>query len=113
MYVCFACRRRKGRETEKDKSPHQCCDGTARDSAGQPFTVFTRDGVPRGGLVSVPASQIEPNWLPYVLVRDLDQTIGKARELGASVLAREPGAAILLDPTGAAVGIVTPEGVGQ
>ena len=87
--------------------------GTARDSAGQAFTVFTKDGVPRGGLVSVPASQIEPNWLPYVLVRDLDQTIGKARELGASVLAREPGAAILLDPTGAAVGIVTPEGVGQ
>lgn len=77
------------------------------------FTVFTQDGRLRGGLVRVPRSQVEPNWLPFVLVEDLDATIASARSLGGGVLVREGEAAILLDPSGAAVGIVTRKGVAQ
>ncbi|MDK3075748.1 VOC family protein [Sedimentitalea sp. JM2-8] len=82
-------------------------------SGSESFTVFTRNGQPRGGLVYAPPSQVEPNWLPYVLVADIDATIARARDLGGSVLAREAGTAILLDPMGAAIGVTTREGGAQ
>ncbi|WP_425043769.1 VOC family protein [Primorskyibacter sp. S87] len=77
------------------------------------FTIFTKAGRTRAGLVRVPRSQVEPNWLPYVLVADLEATIASARSLGGGLLTREGEAAILLDPTGAAIGIVTRKGLAQ
>lgn len=83
---------------------------SARDRDGNSYTNFTSDGQPRGGLVRSKASEIEPNWLPFVLVSDLDTTLTKASKLGGSVLAREGGSAIVVDPTGAAIGVTVRKG---
>ena len=86
---------------------------TAKDGSGESFTVFTSKGRPRGGLVQAKRSEIEPNWLPYVLVSDLDATLSKAAKLGGSMLAREGGSAIIIDPTGAAIGVTVRKGDAQ
>ena len=50
-------------------------------------------------------------WLPYVLVDSVDQTIQKARELGATIIVEkmpipEMGAfGIFIDPSGATLGV--------
>ncbi len=76
-------------------------------------TVFVSGDAIRGGLVYLRRSQVEPNWLPFVLVGDLGATIAKAEGLGAGVLIKDDYSAILLDPTGAAIGVTTREGAGQ
>ena len=86
---------------------------TTRDSHGTSFVVFTADGQPRGGLVQVGRSEIEPNWLPYVLVDDLEVAAAKATGLGGRVLAQEDGSAIVIDPTGAAIGVTERKGTGE
>ncbi len=68
--------------------------------------VLRLNGNELGGLVFVPASEADPNWLPYVAVSDIEATLGKARSLGAGLIARDETAAILLDPTGAAIGVI-------
>ncbi|WP_146345492.1 VOC family protein [Falsiphaeobacter marinintestinus] len=82
-------------------------------SSGQAYTIFTRNGEDRGGLVWASKSQIEPNWLPFILVADLNATIEKSNALGGRLLARDGGTAILIDPTGAAVGVTTREGISE
>ena len=88
-------------------------DTRQNKSSGRTYTVFTRDGKDRGGLVRASRSRIEPNWLPYILVENLDATIAKSNALGGRLLAREGGVAILIDPTGAAVGVTTREGLSE
>lgn len=78
---------------------------TETSSDGQKYKVFSSNGKDRGGLVYVSRSQIEPNWLPYVYVDDLDAAINKAASLGARLLEKDTGVAILIDPVGAAIGI--------
>ena len=77
----------------------------ARSASGEAMEIFTLGGEDRGGLVRVRRSDIEPNWLPYVAVSDLDATIAKARQLGGRLLSAEAGVAIIIDPTGAAIGL--------
>jgi predicted enzyme related to lactoylglutathione lyase len=55
---------------------------------------------------------VNPTWLPYLRVKDVGETITKAKSLGGSVLVSpkpdnlEGGIAVIADPTGAAVGIL-------
>ena len=37
---------------------------------GDPYQLMRRDGRFRSGMVRMPWSGVEPNWLPYVLVDD-------------------------------------------
>jgi predicted enzyme related to lactoylglutathione lyase len=57
------------------------------------------------------AQGVPPNWLPYVLVADIEATAAKAKELGASVMQPPTKAldagwfSVIVDPTGAALGL--------
>lgn len=60
---------------------------------------------PRAGLVVHRFKGVEPHWLPYVKVDDLDAVIEKARSLDGKLILRTEEIAVLMDPTGAAFGI--------
>ena len=75
------------------------------------FFLRTRN-VPRAGVLEVPATDILPNWLPYVRVNNIVDSIVKTTQLGGTVIL-EPSMeiyngklAVILDPTGAAIGII-------
>jgi hypothetical protein len=80
------------------------------------YHVLERDGVPRGGIMTSPRSDVPPMWLPYVTVEDCDATVKRAEKLGAEVQAPpsdipEVGRfAILTDPIGATFAIIKPAG---
>jgi predicted enzyme related to lactoylglutathione lyase len=69
------------------------------------YRVVGRDGRARAGIVEVEWKNVEPNWLPYVGVADLNTTIRSAYALGGRLLLRNGDIAILTDPTGGAIGI--------
>jgi predicted enzyme related to lactoylglutathione lyase len=67
-------------------------------------------GAALGGLVSLPASEgIGSHWMPYVVVKDLDAVVRKAKELGGYVpvpptpLEKVGRFAVIADPRGAHV----------
>ncbi len=87
------------------------------DMGSMTYTLFTRNGegseiggcMPRPEGVEAPA-----HWKPYIAATDVDATVEKAKELGATVLA-EPADipnvgrfAVLQDPQGAPFGLLTP-----
>ena len=55
---------------------------------------------------------VNPTWLPYVRVKNVSETVSKARQFGGTVLIEprpevlQGGIAVLGDPTGAAVGVM-------
>jgi len=61
-----------------------------------------------GGMMKSPMPDAPPQWIPYILVDDIEAAVEKAKSLGAGVLAdvtEIPGMewfAMLRDPTGAA-----------
>lgn len=66
----------------------------------------------RAGIVPISGEIVDPAWIPYVVVKDVDATIAKAETLGAKIVARSGDAAILLDPALAPFGVISfnPEG---
>ena len=73
---------------------------------GGSYHVFGRQDVPRAGVVEIPWKGVAPNWLPYVLVRDLAVVLRRVRASGGAVL-QEPrddfgngNVALIVDPTG-------------
>jgi hypothetical protein len=48
---------------------------------------------------------LEDNWVPYIKVDNVDQTVEKARNLGAKLITQDKNVALLFDPTGAVFGI--------
>ena len=77
---------------------------TQETVAGEPYTVFRRDGKPRAGLLVDPFPEVTPLWLPYVRVADPAQVVAKVEGLGGQVLLkpdsrhREGTVAIIADP---------------
>ncbi len=76
------------------------------DEAGKPYTLLGRDGVARAGVVKSPFDGVEPNWLAYILVKNIKETVGSIEKNGGKVV-MAPGAsadqvttAIVSDPTG-------------
>jgi predicted enzyme related to lactoylglutathione lyase len=75
-------------------------------SKGDPVTrVLVQARKPRGGIVTSPWAGVEPNWLPYVWVEDLDAVIARAEDLGGRLVLRVDDVAVLADPSGAAIGV--------
>ena len=79
-----------------------------------PGGVYTHIKVPEGvggGLMKKPMFEAPTMWLPYVLVKSVDETIKKAKQLGAKVIVEKMpipnmGAfGIFVDPSGAALGV--------
>src|SRR5882672_3085733 len=54
-------------------------------SGGPPYTLFKIDpnsmGV--GGMMQVPHPEMPSQWIPYVVVENVDQSLAKATKLGA------------------------------
>ena len=77
---------------------------------GAPYQLMRRDGRFRGGMVRLPWSGVEPNWLPYVLVDDPSATAQRVKALGGRVILSpdgvlHSGAAVIVDPSGAVFGV--------
>jgi len=77
---------------------------------GEPYQLMRRDGRYRSGMVQLPWSGVEPNWLPYVLVDDPTATAQRVEALGGRVIlspagVAHGGAAVIVDPSGAAFAI--------
>jgi uncharacterized protein len=77
------------------------------------YTMLKKGEKNVGGLMQIPEGfeQIPPHWMSYVYVDDVDQTVKKAKSLGATIK-QEPMAvgdfgrlAVLKDPTGAHIAI--------
>lgn len=80
-----------------------------------PYTMWTANGAPLGGVMQMPpGADIPPHWLAYVSTPDIDATVAQARTLGATVHVAPQDIpdvgrfAVLLDPQGAAFALYTP-----
>jgi uncharacterized protein len=57
-------------------------------------------------------ARVTPNWLPFVRVSNVSESVAKARELGGKILVEpkpellDGRVAVIADPTGAAIGIL-------
>ena len=90
-------------------------DTTPFEQSPTPYTMWMAGEQPVGGLMHIPDEAKEmgapPNWLAYLAVSDVDQTVDKATKLGANVLAPPmtiPGVgrmSVLADPQGAAFAV--------
>ncbi|MGC3961647.1 MAG: VOC family protein [Verrucomicrobiota bacterium] len=76
--------------------------------------VLTSKGFARATVRTLPADaeKISPNWLPFVRVKSVAESVAKAKELGGKVWL-EPSAdlfggkvAVVADPTGGAIGLL-------
>ncbi len=74
------------------------------------YTIIKKGDKEFGGIWSIPAAQqnqIPPHWLAYILVENIEQSLAKARQNGATVIkpvqkAGDMGLfAVIKDPTGA------------
>lgn len=83
---------------------------TDKDMGDMTYTFIKKGDKEFGGIWSIPAeqqSQIPPHWLAYILVEDVEKSLEKARQNGATVIkpvqkAGEMGLfAIIKDPSGA------------
>lgn len=85
----------------------------------QPYTMWTTGDGPMGGMMDLPPEAAEagapPHWISYVSTPDVDATVGRAKELGASLVwgpvdvpqvGRMAG---LSDPQGAHFAVFQPE----
>jgi uncharacterized protein len=81
---------------------------------GGSYYPLGRDGSDRAGVTSHLPPGVPPHWLPYVHVEDPDETIARAKKLGAkSAFGPEdiPGVGrfgVFVDPTGARLAVMKP-----
>jgi predicted enzyme related to lactoylglutathione lyase len=82
---------------------------------GGDYTLFKKGRDMVGGLMKCPKRGNPAQWVPYVIVDNVDATAKKTAMLGGKVV-MEPfdvpdvgRIAVLLDPQGAAIGIFKPE----
>jgi predicted enzyme related to lactoylglutathione lyase len=74
--------------------------------AGQQLSVLGSGGKARATVVRLPWDDVEPNWLPYIMVASVSGTEKRIMEAGGTVLVRSDEsdrvgtAAIAMDPTG-------------
>lgn len=89
------------------------------EGAPEPYEMWTAGEKSIGGLMTLPEEAQQrgapPHWLAYITVPDAEDTIAKAKELGASVLMEPmtmPGVGtfgVLSDPNGAVFAPFSPE----
>lgn len=83
-------------------------DHRGMEIQGETYHVFTQDDDLKAGILETPFSGVEPNWVPFILVDDLDTVVTRARKLGGRVLLEPQNklgqgeVALIADPTGAA-----------
>jgi hypothetical protein len=78
------------------------------------YTVLKKGATSVGGLMQAPQPGMPAQWLPYVVVEDVDATAAKAARLGGRVCQApfdvpEVGRIVVLsDPQGAVFGLIKP-----
>jgi predicted enzyme related to lactoylglutathione lyase len=82
--------------------------------------VLTSEGYARATVRTIQKDdeKVRPLWLPFVRVRNISDSVAKAKQLGGKVLIEpkrelfDGKVALIADPTGAAIGIMElPEGL--
>lgn len=90
---------------------YEIIENTAPDRLSD-FVLASR-GYARATVRTIPADKtaVRPNWLPFVRVKSLPESLARARELGGKVLVEprpeslDGRAAVVADPTGAVLGM--------
>jgi len=91
--------------------------GFTHDKMAMPngdYHILNSDGKGRAGVMKPQQPQLPQAWMPYVHVESVDQTLAKAKKLGAEVKMTDdvPGVGrigVLSDPQGAWLGVLQPE----
>ena len=87
------------------------------DMGEMKYTIFMSGDKSIGGMLQTPKDkidQIPPHWMSHICVADLEKTLEKAKELGASIkvpvtdVADMGSFAIITDPTGAHIAFWQP-----
>ena len=88
------------------------------EGEGDPYTMWTNNGVPLGGVMPLPGEAKEagalPHWMAYVSVPDTEAIVKQTEELGGEVIVpatdipKVGSFAILHDPQGGAFTAFTP-----
>ncbi len=92
--------------------------GTQAWEGSMPYTMWTNQNTPMGGVMTLPdeakRAGSPPHWLGYIYTSDVDATVAKAEENQGKVLAPAQDIpdvgrfAVLADPQGAAFAVYTP-----
>jgi len=69
------------------------------------YNLLRRGSRAYAGMVTLRWEEVEPNWLPYIRVDDLEGTISRAEKLGGDLIVRLNNLAIIADPSGGVFGI--------
>ncbi|HXI72856.1 MAG TPA: VOC family protein [Verrucomicrobiae bacterium] len=76
--------------------------------------VLTSEGYARATVRTIPGAntKVQPTWLPFVRVKNINESVTLAKQLGGKVLVEprpellDGNVAVIADPTGAAIGIL-------
>jgi len=78
---------------------------------GGTYRLLAVNGRPRAGMAEILWKDVKPNWVPYIVVENVEEIVTKARKLGGRLLlglqkgASEDSVAILSDPAGGIFGV--------
>jgi len=81
---------------------------------GMTYNVLTTKNGPSAGVMRSPVPNLPPSWLPYVHVDDADETVARAKRLGATLegeiseIAGVGRMAVLRAPDGARFAVIKP-----
>jgi hypothetical protein len=103
---------RQAAEFYRAVAGYEVVENTAPDRRSD-FVLASR-GYARATVRTIPPDKpaLRPNWLPFVRVKSLPESLALARELGGKVLVEprpellDGKAAVAADPTGAAIGLL-------
>lgn len=78
------------------------------------YTMWTANGQPIGGVMTLPPGMTKPHWVAYITVPDVDQSVEQAIRLGGTSVSPAEDVpsvgrlAVLADPQGAVFAVFTP-----
>lgn len=84
---------------------------TTKMKNGETYQIFKSNDQARAGIVKIPFDDVQPNWVPYIAVRDTMAVAEKVLQLGGQFLTEpdrdfpENAAVLISDPSGAVFGI--------
>ena len=79
---------------------------TVREADGSDVMMLNIEGIARASVVKIPWDDVDPNWLPYLLVEDISESLKSVEKHGGSVVlyaandSSNSDVAIVADPTG-------------
>lgn len=90
-------------------------DWKMNEIPGMDYTIIEVGEGTGGGMMKNPMPDGPDNWLPYILVEDVEASTNKAKSLGATLVKDVTEVSdmgwfsVIIDPTGAALGLWQPK----